>query len=280
MNTSVGQARAALGARLRELRRDAGLSGKSLAIVCDWHPAKTSRIELGKQQPSEGDLLAWCRATDSMLVYDDLVATLRNIQSAYLEWRRVVASGRAHRQRQSLEIEGRARHIRWFENWVVPGLLQTPAYAKAILTECRALVPGGRDDTDDAVSVRMARQRILESGTRRFAFVIGEAALWQTVGTSVTMAEQMRTLIRHADNPRVDLAVVPLAANAPVGSHGFSMFDRDKVMVETISAELTVTRPSEIAIYDDAFRTMHSMALHGDAATDLIARIAARHEEQ
>lgn len=215
-----------------------------------------------------------------MLVYDDLVATLRNIQSAYLEWRRVVASGRAHRQRQSLEIEGRARHIRWFENWVVPGLLQTPAYAKAILTERRALVPGGRDDTDDAVSVRMARQRILESGTRRFAFVIGEAALWQTVGTSVTMAEQMRTLIRHADNPRVDLAVVPLAANAPVGSHGFSMFDRDKVMVETISAELTVTRPSEIAIYDDAFRTMHSMALHGDAATDLIARIAARHEEQ
>ncbi len=214
-----------------------------------------------------------------MLVYDDLVATLRNIQSAYLEWRRVVASGRAHRQRQSLEIEGRARHIRWFENWVVPGLLQTPAYAKAILTECRALVPGGRDDLDEAVTIRMARQRILQSGTRRFAFVIGEAALWQTVGTRTVMVEQMHTLIQHADNPRVDLAVVPLSANAPVGSHGFSIFDRVRVMVETISAELTVTRPSEIAVYDDAFRIMHGMALHGEAATELIAKIAEWHEK-
>ncbi|MET7752293.1 helix-turn-helix transcriptional regulator [Micromonospora sp. NPDC005367] len=279
MSASVGQARAALGARLRELRRDAHLSGKGMAEACDWHPSKVSRIELGKQQPSEDDLLEWCRVTDSMLVYDDLVATLRNLQSMYLEWRRVVASGRAHRQRQSLEIEGRAEHVRWFESWVVPGLLQTAEYARAILLECRTLVPGGRDDIDEAVQVRMTRQRVLTSGRRRFAFIVAEAALTQVVGSPAIMAEQAHRLIEHARNPRIDLSIVPLDAPAPIGSHGFAMFDRERVMVETISAELTVTRPSEIAVYDHAFGAMHAIAAHGSAAAEILARVAVAHSQ-
>lgn len=277
--TGVGQAKAALGARLRELRRDARLSGKDLATECNWHPSKVSRIELGKQQPSEDDLLTWCRATDAMMVYDDLVATLRNLRSMYLEWRRVVASGRAHRQRQSLEIEGRASHIRWYEAWVIPGLLQTPAYAKAILTSCRSVIPGGRDDIDEAVAIRMSRQRILRSGTRRFAFVIAEAALWQTVGSSAVMTDQLSTLIEHAANHRIDLGVIPLTADACIGSHGFVMFDRDSVMIETISAELTITRPSEIAVYDDAFQMLHGIALHGDAALRVISKAMTQHDK-
>lgn len=278
MSSSVGQARAALGARLRELRRDARLSGKHMAEACGWHPSKVSRIELGKQQPSEDDLLAWCRATDSMLVYDDLVATLRNLQSMYLEWRRVVASGRAHRQRQSLEIEGRAQHVRWYENWVIPGLLQTADYARAVLTECRTLVPGGRDDIDEAVAVRMKRQQVLRSARRRFAFIVAEAALHQTIGSAAVMAEQLRALLGHANNPRIELGVVPLSAAAVVGSHGFIMFDRESVMVETISAELTITRPSEIAVYDQAFGAMHALAVHGSAAAEVIAAVADLHE--
>lgn len=275
--TGVVQARAALGARLRELRRDARLLSKNLALECGWHPSKVTRIELGQQQPSEDDLLSWCRATDSMAVYDDLVATLRNLQSMYLEWRRVVASGRSHRQRQSLDIEGRAQHIRWFESWVIPGLLQTPAYAKEILTACRSVIPGGRDDIDEAVAVRMTRQRILYSGKRRFAFVIGDAALRQTIGSSEIMAEQLFTLIERADLSRVDLAVIPLSVDACIGSHGFAMFDRESVMVENISAELTITRPSEIAVYDEVFSKLYAAALHGEAAKSLLAQIAAEH---
>ncbi|GAA5045470.1 helix-turn-helix domain-containing protein [Nocardia callitridis] len=277
MSSNVGQARAALGARLRELRRDARLSGKDMAAACGWHPSKVSRIEMGKQQPSEDDLLAWCRATDSLLVYDDLIATLRNVQSMYLEWRRVVASGRAHRQRQSLEIEGRAQHVRWFENAVVPGLLQTAEYARAVLLECRSQIPGGRDDIDEAVAVRMTRQRILRSGRRRFAFIVAEAALHQVVGSRLVMVEQIRRLIEEARNPRVDLAIVPLAANTLLGSHGFAMFDRESVMVETISAELTVTRPSEIAIYDQVFGAMHKLAVHGGGAVEILDRLEAEH---
>ncbi|MEV6774599.1 DUF5753 domain-containing protein [Nocardia sp. NPDC051030] len=211
------------------------------------------------------------------MVYDDLVATLRNLQSMYLEWRRVVASGRAHRQRQSLDIEARASHIRWFESWVVPGLLQTPAYAKAILTACRAVIPGGRDDIDEAVAIRMTRQRVLRSGKRRFAFIIAEAALRQTIGSSEIMVEQLRALIEHAQNPRVDLGIVPLNVDACIGSHGFAMFDRESVMVENISAELTITRPSELAVYEDVFGKVHAVALRGAAAAELMSNAADQH---
>ncbi|MEU7631856.1 helix-turn-helix transcriptional regulator [Nocardia sp. NPDC049220] len=275
--TNVGQAGAALGARLRELRRDARLSGRDLATACDWHPSKVSRLELGRQQPSEEDLLVWCRVTDAMMVYDDLIATLRNLRSAHMEWRRALASGRAHRQRQSLEFEGRAGRIRWFEAWVIPGLLQTPAYAKAILTTCSSVISGGRDDIDEAVAIRMTRQRVLRSGSRRFVFVIAEAALRQTIGSAAIMTEQLHMLNQHAANPCVKLAVIPASANACIGSHGFAMFDSESVMVETISAELTITRPSEIAVYDMAFGILYEMALRDAAATNLITDIAAGH---
>lgn len=265
--------------RLRELRSDAKLSGKDLAAACAWHPAKVSRLELGRQNPSEDDLLAWCRVTDSMMVYDDLVATVRNLRSAYLEWRRILASGRAHRQRQSLEIEHQARHIRWYETWVVPGLLQTSAYAHAILTACAAIVPGGRDDIDDAVAIRMTRQKILrERGPRRFAFVIAEAALRQVVGTPELMVEQLHALLDHASNPRIDLAVVPMSVETAIGSHGFALFDTASVMVENISAELTLTRPSEIAVYADVFARLSGLALHGHTAAELISDIATGHQ--
>lgn len=276
--SNVGGARAALGARLRELRREARLSGKAMAERCDWHASKISRIELGNQQPSETDLWTWCRATEAMGVYDDLVATRRNVASMYVEWRRVVAGGRAHRQRKSLEIESSAQHVRWFENGVIPGLLQTADYARAILTECRRMVAGARDDIDESVAVRMTRQQVLRTGRRRFAFVIAEAALHQTVGSPEVMAQQLRALVNHADNPRIDLSIVPLDACAPISSHGFAMFDRSTVMVETISAELTITRPSEIAIYDHAFAATHEIAQHGRAAIETITTVLDRHE--
>lgn len=127
--------------------------------------------------------------------------------------------------------------------------------------------------------MRMTRQRILCSKGGRFAFIIGEAALHQVVDSAAIMAARLQALIGHAGNPRVDLSIEPLTAAAPIGSHGFAMFDRDSVMVETISAELTVTRPSEIAVYDDAFRAMHEIAARGSAAVGILARIGAEHEQ-
>lgn len=274
MSTDPGQARANLGARLRELRRAAGLSGVQLAAACGWHSSKISRLEGGTRPPSEGDLYAWCEHTAHPEVLDDLIATLRNLQASYLEWQRTLAAGHAHRQYQSIDLEARTRWIRWFSPDVVPGLLQTPDYARAVLTACIAIT-AGRDDLEAAVSARMARQHVLRHGTRRVHMLIGEAALYRTASHDTIMTAQLQRLLDELDNPRLLLGIIPRWAHyrCPTTSN-FILYDRDLVLTETISAELTITRPSEIALHERTFTLLAEQAVTGSAARELITTAA------
>ncbi|WP_063129250.1 helix-turn-helix domain-containing protein [Nocardia fusca] len=266
---AVSDARSALGARLRELRRAAHLTGVELAARCGWHSSKVSRIERGKQAPSEADLAAWCDACESLAVLDDLVANLRNLRSMYLEWQRTVAAGHTHRQRQSIELEGQTRLIRWFAPDTLPGLLQTEDYARAVLRACIAIT-GGRDDLEEAVAMRMARRRVLERAGRRFHILIGELSLHRTVGSAAVMAAQREHLLSESMRPNLRLGVIPLRAEYRAPATNFVMYDRAQVITETVSAELTITRPSEIALHEKTFALLAEQAVHGDDARTLI----------
>lgn len=272
---AVDDARAALGARLRELRRAAHLSGVDLAARCGWHSSKISRIERGKQAPSEADLAVWCEACGALNVLDDLVASLRNLRAMYLEWQRTVAAGHAHRQRQSIKLEGQTRLIRWFAPDTLPGLLQTEDYARAILHACIAIT-GGRDDLDEAVAMRMVRQRVLQRGGHRFHILIAEAGLRRTVGDCAVMAAQLEHLLGELERPNLRLGVIPLDAEYRAPATNFVMYDRAQVITETVSAELTITRPSEIALHDKTFALLAEQAAYNDAARALIVRALER----
>ncbi|MFE3444175.1 helix-turn-helix domain-containing protein [Nocardia sp. NPDC059180] len=272
---AVDDARAALGARLRELRRAAHLSGVDLADRCGWHSSKISRIERGKQAPSEADLADWCAACDSMAVLDDLVASLRNLRAMYLEWQRTVAAGHAHRQRQSIKVEGETRLIRWYDPDTMPGLLQTEGYARAILRVCISMI-GGRDDLEEAVAVRMARKGVLQRAGHRFHILIGEAALYPTVGDSAVMAAQLEHLVGELERPNLRLGVIPLDAEYRAPATNFVIYDRAQVLTETVSAELTITRPSEIALHEKTFAVLADQAAYNDAARALITRALER----
>ncbi|MBO0852411.1 MAG: helix-turn-helix transcriptional regulator [Nocardia sp.] len=267
---AVDDARAALGARLRELRRAAHLSGIDLAARCGWHSSKVSRIERGKQAPSEADLAAWCEACGNLAVLDDLVASLRNLRSMYLEWQRTLAAGHAHRQRQSIELEEQARLVRWFEPDTIPGLLQTEDYARAILRACIAIT-GGRDDLEEAVAVRIARKRVLQRGRHRFHILIGEAGLHRTVGDSTVMIEQLEALRSELDRPNLRLGIIPLDAEYRAPATNFVLYDRAQVITETVSAELTITRPSEIALHEKTFALLAEQTAYGESARALIS---------
>ncbi|MGW0179612.1 helix-turn-helix domain-containing protein [Nocardia sp. NPDC003345] len=272
---AVDDARAALGARLRELRRAAHLSGVDLAARCGWHSSKISRIERGKQAPSEADLADWCAACDSMAVLDDLVASLRNLRAMYLEWQRTLAAGHAHRQRQSIKVEGETRLIRWYDPDTMPGLLQTEGYARAILRVCISMI-GGRDDLDEAVAMRMARKNVLQRAGHRFHILIGEAALYPTVGDNVVMVAQLEHLLGEMERPNLRLGVIPLDIEYRAPATNFVIYDRAQVLTETVSAELTMTRPSEIALHEKTFAVLADQAAYNDAARTLITRALER----
>ncbi|WP_228802928.1 helix-turn-helix domain-containing protein [Nocardia farcinica] len=246
-----------------------------LAARCGWHSSKISRIERGKQAPSEADLADWCAACDSMAVLDDLVASLRNLRAMYLEWQRTVAAGHAHRQRQFIKTEGETRLIRWYDPDTMPGLLQTEGYARAILRVCISMI-GGRDDLEEAVAMRMTRKSVLTRAGHRFHILIGEAALYPTVGDNAVMVAQLEHLLGELTRPNLRLGVIPLDAEYRAPATNFVIYDCAQVLTETVSAELTITRPSEIALHEKTFAVLAEQAVYNDAARALIVRALER----
>ncbi|MFF0547093.1 helix-turn-helix domain-containing protein [Nocardia thailandica] len=272
MTHAVDQQREALGLRLRELRRDADITARHLAQLAGWHESKVSRLEHGKQTPSESDLRSWCEHTDSTDQLGDLIATLRNIEAAYMEWKRILGGGTRRRQRLSIRLEGETSSLRWYEPTIVPGLLQTADYAEGILAKIIDFY-GIPDDLAEGVAVRIERQKVLYRGNRRFAFIIAEQVLHTTVTSDAVMVGQLDRLLTMMSLPQLVLGVVP--ANATYegpATNGFAIFDQRLVQVETTSAELSVNQPREIAQYERMFARLHDLAVFGDGARELISR--------
>ncbi|WP_306362469.1 helix-turn-helix transcriptional regulator [Nocardia sp. CC227C] len=271
MTNSVHDAREALGARLRELRRRSGLTGRALARLAGWHESKVSKIEYGRITPTDADIRAYCEQTGAVDQLADLLATLHTIDTAYVEWRRILGTGLQRRQQKALKLEAEATAIRDYQPQIIPGLLQTAEYAEAKLRRGMEFhqVP---DDLDAAVSKRMERQRILYQRDHRFHFVIAEQALYTTVGGDAVMRGQLDRLAAIIGMPRVTLGIIPVDAEALVVSTNFAMFDNRLVMVESTAAELTITQPREIATYGRAFKLLAGQSAVGENARTLIRK--------
>lgn len=270
MTSSVHQAREALGYRLRDLRRDAGLTGQQLADMAEWHGSKVSKIEHGKQTPSEGDIRTWCRHTEALDQVTDLIAAVRHIEAMYMEWRRVLGVGTRRRQAVSRTLESNSRLVRWFEPVLVPGLLHTAEYASAVMRRVIDFyqVP---DDLDAGVAARLQRQHVLYRRGHQFRFIIAQQALSTMVGDVDVMVGQLDRLLAVMSLPSVNVGIVPATAEYRVPTNQFIIYDERLVHVESISAELTINQPREIALYVRAFEELAQQASFGRASSVLIA---------
>ena len=263
-------ARRAVAARLRELMLDAGLNGQELAARCGWHESKTSRILNARKAPSEDDIRAWCRASDADDQVADLIATARAVDSMYMEWRRLHRAGLTHTQEQSLDRYAKTALLRVYASNVVPGLLQTPAYATALLGGITRF-KGYVNDVTDAVAARVARSRFLYEGGHRFVVVLEESVLRYRIGDPAAMAGQLRHLLTVMPLPSLSLGVIPFAVERAVWPlEAFYLFDTASCSVETLTAEISVTQPRELADYAKAFAELSQMAVRGEAARRLI----------
>ncbi|MGH3695347.1 MAG: helix-turn-helix domain-containing protein [Pseudonocardiaceae bacterium] len=269
MTSSVHEAREALGHRLRDIRRDAGLTGKELANLTGWHSSKVSKIEYGKQAPSEDDIRSWCRHARADDQVGDLIATVRNIETMYIEWRRTLGTGTRRRQQASRTLEAKTRLIRWYEPLLVPGILHTTEYAEAVMRRIIEFY-GIPDDLDVGVAERMERQHILYRGNRRFHFLIAQQTLLTTVGDNDVTMGQLDRLLAVMSLPRITLGIIPALAEYRVPTNQFIMFDNRLVHVETVSAELTIKQPREITLYRKTFDELAKIAITGNDARVLI----------
>ncbi|MGH4012773.1 MAG: helix-turn-helix domain-containing protein [Pseudonocardiaceae bacterium] len=274
MSSTVHQAREVLGHRLRDLRKDAGLTGRQLAKLACWHSSKISKIEYGKQTPTEDDIHVWCQHCEALDQIPDLIATVRNVETMYIEWRRMLRVGTKRRQEASISLEAQIRLFSWYEPVLVPGILHTAEYAGAVMARVIDFY-GIPDDQEGGVAARMERQQILYKGNHRFHFLLAEQALLTTVGDTEIMLGQLDRLLTILPLPRVRLGVIPTTTTYQVPTNQFIIFDDRMVQVETVSAELTITQPREIDLYVKAFKELSKWAFYGQEARKLItARLA------
>jgi transcriptional regulator with XRE-family HTH domain len=268
-SSPLRQAKQALGGRLREIRGAAGLTQRDLARLAGWHSSKASRIEYGKQLPSENDIKQWCLHCGASDQIPDLVAMVRALDEMWVEWRRSLGTGTRHRQREQIVFEGGARLLRWYEALLVPGIVHTPDYARGVMSRIIDFY-GVVNDLEQGVEARMERQRILYRGDHHLKLLLAEQCLYTVVADRSTMAAQLDRLLTVQGLARVSLGVVPRAARFDVLANSFIIFDNTKVMVETISAELAITQGREIALYAKAFDALSARAVYGADARSLI----------
>jgi transcriptional regulator with XRE-family HTH domain len=270
-SSSAQRARQELAERLREIRLDAGLTARALSAAAGWHEAKTSRIESAKQALSDADIQTWCRVCGAGRDAPDLIAASRAADSMYVDWRRLTRTGLRRTQEARRPLYERTSLFKVYCSTVVPGFLQTPAYATALLS-ANASFHSTPDDVEDAVRARMSRNRIVQSAGHRFAMLMEEAVFRYRLGDADTMAGQLGHLLNAITLPSVTLGVIPFSAagRAMWTLETFTVFDDSRVHVELLSAQVTVTAPSEITLYVRAFEKLSAVAVYGPQARALI----------
>lgn len=270
-SSSVQRARQELGERLRDIRLDAGLSGRDLSRAAGWHEAKTSRIELAKQAPSDSDIRTWCEICHVPDQAVDLIAASRAADSMYQEWRRLHRTGMRRLQEARGTLYEKTRLFKVYMSTVMPGFLQVPGYAGALMSAITEF-QGTPDDVEQAVTARMKRNRVVGSEVHGFVILLEESVLRYRIGGPDVMSAQLGHLLSCTALPNVRIGIIPFAADArPMWTlEAFTVFDDTRVHVETLTAQVTVTAPGEVIVYLRAFDQLARLAVYGTEARSLI----------
>lgn len=286
MTSSQGPAgaRRRLGAELRRLRANAGLHLDVVAERMECSTSKISRLETGKGAAKVADvhLLMRIYGVSSETERDMLLRLVRDSRGR--GWWESYTDGIAP-ERFVLDsaatytaLETDALAVRSFDVIALHGLIQTAAYARAVL---RAFLPQhSAGEIEQLVELRVRRQDAItrSSDPLLYAAVIDESMLGRLVGGPETMVGQLRAVQRLVDLPNVSVRVLPFSAGmhrAHVGHFAILEFDDDAadlVYVEGPAGDQYLDAEVDVALYKDVLADVASRALSPAASLQLVAR--------
>ena len=263
-----------LGRELRRLREDAGLSLEEAAPQLDWSTSKLSRIETGSQGVD-------VHGVRSMLDLYDVGGD---------RWAEIVGLTREARQKGwwhayglnnagYLALEADATAVHAYQLGIVPGLLQTAGYARALFRDFR---PQRTDEElDRHVEIRLRRQRrLVEDPPLKLVAVVEETVLRRPVGGVQVMREQLGHLVCQAVLPSVCLQVVPASVGAHDGLSGsFNVLEfaepdePDIAYLENAVNATHVHKEAEVHGYTLVFDRLRSVALSPPDSMALVERL-------
>lgn len=259
------------GAMLRSYRVKAGMSREQLGARVYLSDDMVGKIENGQRVPTE-QFAAACDAVPELNTGGAL-AELRDLLKDYLKQR--AYPGWFIRWP---EKEAQATVLRSFELVFIPGLLQTQAYARALLDN---QIGSSGDDVDEVVAARMERQAILERTKPPELWVaIEEAVLRRSVGGPAIMHEQLNHLLRVSHRPNVVLQVIPASVGVHGGLAGAGFIVADFADTPPVAYQETQVGGQVIEDHDDiaillaAWDRLRAEALPRTASLDLIEEVA------
>jgi len=254
-------------AELKRLREAARFTQENVAERLDWHPTKIMRIETGRTAPHPNDvrlMLDLYGVTD----HDQFNALVKLAKDAkqrgwWYSYRDVLLN----RYEFFIGLEWEARSIRDFELAMIPGLLQTEEYARALITG--GPVELEREDVERRVEVRIARQRVLARDDRpQLWAILDEAAIRRVVGGPEVMRRQLDHLAAVSEQRKITLQVVPFGTGSHPGQLGPFIIlkfaepaEPEVVYMETVGGNLYVDKAEEVRLYTTAFERLRAASL-------------------
>jgi transcriptional regulator with XRE-family HTH domain len=260
-----------LGALLKALRTEKGWTAEQVAERLMVSPSKVSRLETGQRGASARDVSDLCKLYG---VDDDQRQQLLQLAKETKQrtwWQRSGVPDLTY-----LGLEEAAASISDYGLGIMPGLLQTPDYARAIL---RAAVPKWVPEVvEQRVEGRIVRQQILvRDNPPHFEAVVDESVLHRVVGSPAIMRAQLERLLELSELPNVGLRVIPYGAGAlPAGNNKFIILSfalptvADVVFVEGLTGDLYLDDPRDVETYNTTFRALAQMAADPESTQEII----------
>jgi transcriptional regulator with XRE-family HTH domain len=269
-----------LAGELRNLRAAADLTREDVAAQTGINVATLYRIETARVRPQRRTLLA---LLDKYGVTDerqrtDLIAL--STQATQLGWLQAYESELPEQYTTFISFEAEARSVRNYESLYVPGLLQTEAYARAVI---QGVLPyATTEDIERRVEARIQRQASLskENPLQLWA-IVDEAVLHRLVGGPKVIAPQLRHLVEAAKEPHITLQVLPYSIGAHPGMAGsFAVMDfheaadPELVYIESMAGDLFLEREADVRRYASIFEHLRAAALNPADSVRLAGQIA------
>ncbi|MDG4858857.1 helix-turn-helix transcriptional regulator [Streptomyces sp. T-3] len=267
-----------LGQELRRLRELKGMTAEEVADKLLVSQSKISRLENGRRSISQRDVRDLCGVyeVEDQRVIDGLMQMAKD--SRQQGWWHAFGD---IPYSVYIGLETDAASLRVYEPQVVPGLLQTRAYAEALIAG--ALPETAQTDIDKRVQVRMRRQERINSldAPLRLWAVLDEAALKREVGGRQLMIEQLEHLVEMSQLPHVTVQVMPFSMGAHPGVNGqYAVLefpdaaDSSVVYIEGVTSDLYLEKANDVQKYSVMYEHLRAQALNVDQTRQFISDIA------
>jgi transcriptional regulator with XRE-family HTH domain len=267
-----------LGQELRRLRELKGMTAEEVAERLLVSQSKISRLENGRRSISQRDVRDLCGVyeVEDRRVVDSLMQMAK--ESRQQGWWHAFGD---IPYSVYIGLETDAASLRVYEPQVVPGLLQTPGYAEAVITG--ALPEATTADIEKRVGVRMRRQdRITDTEhPLRLWAVLDESALRRAVGGPQTMVEQLDHLLELTRLPHVTVQVMPFSMGAHPGVNGqYAILefpeaaDSTVVYLEGVTSDLYLEKANDVQSYSVMYEHLRAQALNADQTREFIEDVA------